>query len=326
MLDRLKANRRWLALSALVALNAVLITLVFAQHATQAVPGAVVPGEVVSASATAPVTSATPRRPAGDSSSTDPNQSAPPTREPSPVQSSSPGPSASPSTGAPRRLLTANSAKIAWRAVEGDCDRQSPVEVTTDGGRTWRTTETGIYGIARLQAYGETAVFAVGADRDCEPTYAWITSPKASWRTDQSVMWDVWYRYPEGRDRIHAPGGRSFRPCGGDIVTLAGLGSDRAAVLCEDGRIRTMTRGQGWQTVLSDSGGTAITTDKDRFLVVRVRSDCAGIVLQHIDAAEAEPRDHGVCRMLSVDRDGPVAAAGVGDVTWMWAGHDTVVS
>ena len=80
--------------------------------------------------------------------------------------------------GAPSRLLAANSGRVAWRATSTDCKGKAVVEVTTNGGRSWSKTNPGLTAIVRLKAYGDSSVFAIGADTSADPMYAWINGPK----------------------------------------------------------------------------------------------------------------------------------------------------
>ena len=140
------------------------------------------------------------------------------------------------------------------------------VEVTTNGGRSWSKTKPGLTAIVRLKAYGDSAVFAVGADSKCRPTYAWINGPQQEWQRDRTRIENVWYRSPDDPDEVHAPSGRMSRPCGDDLVDLAGLGTFQAAVLCADGRIRTDAEGRSWQTVQKRSRVVSINADDEGFV------------------------------------------------------------
>ena len=140
------------------------------------------------------------------------------------------------------------------------------VEVTTDAGRSWSKTKPGLTAIVRLKAYSDTAVFAVGADSRCRPTYAWITGPDQTWHRDRSRVTDIWYRSPGDLDEVHAPSGRKSRPCGDALVSLAGLGTFQAAALCADGRIRTDAEGRSWKTVQQRSKVLSLNADDDRFV------------------------------------------------------------
>jgi hypothetical protein len=296
-------------LAILVVLNVVLLTALFVR---QTGTGAVIVG--------APPTLAVPTaQPSGSTRtafpSPRPEASASPSATPEPE---APHPSSTPRATEPRRLMAANSARVAWRAAEGTCSKRARVEVTTDGGRTWRKTDPGVRGLVRLRAYGETSVFAVGADKNCKPTYAWTSSPRGNWRQDSSIIFDVWFRYPDDKDLVHAPGGRKFRPCGSDLVAFAGIGTYQAAGLCGDGRIRTIAAGRGWQTVLAGSGAVTLNADDAAFTAARVLPGCDGLVVQRFSAAgRGLSRSNEGCRPGPTDGS-PVGVATDGDRVWLW--------
>ena len=217
--------------------------------------------------------------------------------------------------------MAVNSSTVGWRATVGGCRDKASVEVTTDGGATWRSTDPGIRGIVRLKSYGNGSVFAIGADSNCQPAYAWIRSPDGSWQTDSAMADRTWFRSVDQPNQVHAPGGRLFTPCGSGLADLAGLGGFHAAVLCTDGRIRTLPGGNSWKTVMTDSSARALNADDSRFVVAMIADGCAGVVVQRFDAdgtgLTSEPRP---CHAIPVkSTTGPLGVAIRGDATWVWS-------
>ncbi|WP_375423628.1 hypothetical protein [uncultured Friedmanniella sp.] len=327
MPDLLRRSGPKLAVGGLVVLNVVLIgalALRAPEPVTSAVPAA------------GPTISDTPRATSSPSPSGSPTRSAspsaPPSTSASPSPSASPKPSASssasadpptdsspqPGSGRPR-VLAASSGRIAWRAEPSRCGSSATVEVTTDGGRHWTARDPGIGSVVRLKTYGDDAVFAIGADSRCRPTYAWTTGPREPWQHDRSLVRDIWFRRPGALDTVHAPSGKQSRPCGGDLVSLAGLGTYQAAVLCGDGRIRTDDVGRSWRTVATRTGALSLNADDLGFVAAVVRPGCSGTVIARFDqAGTGLGRSAGRCRKASAS-SGSTAVAIRDGATWLWA-------
>lgn len=216
-------------------------------------------------------------------------------------------------------LLAANSDRLAWRAQQSRCGTETSVDVSEDGGKSWRSTDPGIGSIVRLKTYGASSVFAVGADDDCRPTYAWIDEPSGSWSRDAGRTNTLWYRTPGDLDLVHAPGDGTSRPCGKSLVGLAGLGTFQAAALCADGRLRTVDQGRGWRTAKADLTALSVNADDDRFVAALQRKGCRGVVVRAFDAdGSGLDGSAGRCRKPApTDRE--IAVAHQGDAVWLWA-------
>lgn len=275
--------------------------------------------------------------PAGEAEMT-PSPSGSPTASPSGSPSPSSGPSSSPSASDspssdgedsgtssepdeldPRpALLAANSDRVAWRAQQGRCGSETSVDVSEDGGRSWRATAPGIGSIVRLKTFGSSSVFAVGADDDCRPTYAWINEPRGSWSRDAGRTDSLWYRTPGDLDLVHAPGDGTSRPCGKSLVGLAGLGTFQAAALCADGRLRTVDQGRGWRTTKTGLTALSVNADDDRFVVALQRKGCRGVIVRTFDAdGSGLDGSAGRCRKPApADRE--ITVAHQGDAVWLW--------
>lgn len=245
----------------------------------------------------------------------------------SPLPSNSASNSASSSPGAlqtdqPRRLLAANSDRIAWRADPAGCGGNSKVEVTTDGGKTWRRTDTGLTSVVRLKATGGASVFAIGADKNCNPVYASADAPDASWQRDESLLQSTWFRTPNNLGMVHDPQGQTSNPCGKHgLVDLAGLGTSQAIVLCGKGRLRVRNGGQGWHTALKTSGVVALNADDNRFVMAELRPTCDGWLIQQLTLRGDELSNGKRHCASSSSSDPNLVAVGIRSrTTWLWSG------
>lgn len=225
--------------------------------------------------------------------------------------------------GGSRRLLAADSDQVAWRAETGDCNTPATVEVTTDGGDSWRATDPGIRSIVRLKAFGSDAVFAIGADADCKPTYAWIEGPDKKWQRDASQTSDKWYRVPSDQNQIHDAEGKTSRPCDDGVAALAGLGTYQAAVLCNDGRIRTRDQGRDWRTVDGKSGAVALNADNSRFVAAVTDQRCKdGLSIRIFDVdGNGLARGSGSCRRAPARATHRTAVSNIYTQVWLWSGQ-----
>ena len=161
---------------------------------------------------------------------------------PSASGTSSASPTATESASGPdrsTRMLAVSSDTLAWRAVFSPCPGESDLEVSRNGGRTWRATKSGLKSVSRLRAYGDSGVFAVGGATDCEDRYVATDGPGKSWAPNDRLLGEAWYRIPTTPNRVHAPDGRTSEPCGDELRDFAGLGDLAAAALCADGTVRT---------------------------------------------------------------------------------------
>ena len=157
------------AIGGLVLLNLVLLALLALRQ----------PTEVVSAQPAAPPTETSPA-PRSTSTATVGDSTLAPSADSTPSASES---SAGPATESPSdgdrstRMLAVSSDTLAWRAVSGRCPNDSEVEVSRDGGRTWRATKPGLKSVSRIRAYSESSVFAVGGSAHCYTRYVATGGP-----------------------------------------------------------------------------------------------------------------------------------------------------
>ena len=297
-----------LAVGGLVALNLVLIgALVLRDPVRIGVPADPVPASSPSSLFSTPAAT-TP----GPMPSATPSSSS--TQSPSPL--ASPDEPKKKSTGSDR-LLAANSAQVAWRAKSTDCKGDAKVELTTNGGKSWSRTDPGLTAIVRLKAYGDGSVFAIGADNKCRATYAWIAGPEGTWQQDRSQVDSIWFQNPDDLDEVHAPGGRTTKPCGEDLVDFAGFGTFEAAARCADDRIRTTTNGRLWNTVQKNSEVISLNADDNGFVAAGTSEGCKGVVVRRFESAGQGLRARGTCRP-KVKADGSTVVSIRSQDTWLW--------
>lgn len=299
------AGKHWasVAIIALLLLNVVLIVPLFMGRSN--VPG----GAVASPAGTRTVspTQGSPSPSAGDVSSSASNSILKP--------------------GQPRRLLAMASEQIAWRAEPADCGHTSKIEVTTDGGKTWRVTDAGLKSVVRLKAFGGSSVFAIGADKNCKPAYAMAASPDASWHRDDSVLPGTWFRMPGALNTVHDPQDNTSQPCGKDgLVDLAGLGTQQAAALCGDGKLRIRDGGAGWHTAVRKSRGIALNADNPRFVMAQVRGTCDGVAVQAFSLGDnnvSTQKRH--CLKGALNNSDSVAVSNRLGTIMVWSGDQVTV-
>ena len=320
MPDSLKGNWPKMAIGGLVLLNLVLLALLLLRGPTEVTAE---PAARPSETTQLPLSTPDPTATAGDATSS---------AEPTPsVTSSSTNPAGTESTpdaGLSTRLLAVSSDTLAWRAVFGPCPTDSELEVSRDGGRTWRSTPSGLKSVSRLRAYSDSSVFAVGGAEDCETRYVATGGPEESWAPNGRLLGQTWYRVPKQPNRVHAPNGRTSSPCEEQLRDFAGLGDQNAAAVCADGTVRTtQDGGRTWQDLGGVSTALALGADEQVYALAMRREGCDGVTLALLPP-EAEGVNGKLVRCAPVDRDEIYElAVGVrGPVVWLWSGEEVKVS
>ena len=227
-----------------------------------------------------------------------------------------------------KRLLAVNSATLAWRAVLGDCPTDPKLEVSRNGGRTWRSIDSGLRSISRMRSYDEASVFAVGGDVECKARYTAIRGPGESWTVNSRFLGQTWYRLPTEHNRIHAPGGRRSSPCDDQLRDFAGLGTAGAAAVCRDGRLLlTQDGGRRWRDLDGAASGRAVGADERVYVLAMPKAGCTGIGVVLLTPGAREIESESVrCAPLGGAADTELAVAVRGQVLWLWAGDEVTVS
>lgn len=269
-----------------------------------------------------------PDQAAAEGSAALPTQAVSPSADsPSPTPAVTDSPSAVPTlvSDKPRELLAVNSDQIAWRAEASGCGQDSKIEVTTDGGKTWRVTDSGLKSVVRLRAFGDSSVFAIGADSDCNPVYAVDAYPGDEWQQDSSMLSDTWFRMPNDLNTVHDPQDKTSQPCGTvGLVDFAGQGNTKAVALCGDGSLRTRDGGGGWQTAVKHSDAVALNADDNQFVMVERSSQCHGLAVQRFSVQDGTIKTvkRTQCFKVSDPDRNDVAVSNRGSIIWLWSGKD----
>lgn len=241
-----------------------------------------------------------------------------------PQSSSSPDPHDGDSQ--PGWLLANDSDQIAWRAKPADCHSApsgaGTIEVTSDGGKTWQSSDPGLSTVVGLVASGASGAIAIGADKNCKPAYVRIDAPDGHWQQDKSALDSAWYVTPGDLNTVHEPHGSMSKPCDTlGLVNLAAVDNKQAAVLCSDGSVRTRVGGQDWTKVKAGPGVVAISASPKRFVMASQLKACNGLSIRRFELTSAglnlwRPQ----CAKLPHVDPTAVAVGLAHGSTWVWSG------
>lgn len=139
------------------------------------------------------------------------------------------------------RLLTMSSDTQGWRATVGNCETPGLVEATDDGGKTWQgVADVDLAPVSRIQAVEQDTVFVIGGDpNSCDAKYLISYTSGAEWEARSQPLQGSWYRAPRNHNEVRASTGNRSTPCGGEIIDLAAIDDQNAAVLCTGGSVRS---------------------------------------------------------------------------------------
>jgi hypothetical protein len=220
---------------------------------------------------------------------------APTTPAETPTSTATPTPSTSTTTtaaatpGVPlTTVVAAVDGSVAWRATVGSCGSGgAAVQLSTDGGKTWRNRTAPYPVITRIQPTDASKAFAVGADPSCTMAVRTTSDGGGTWPGTGSLA-DTLARDAKDATKIHVPGGRTVGPCGSvPVVDLARNSTSGAQVLCADGKVLSSADdGQTWSeagtvpsafAMDSKQVGAAVTA-----FVARTLASCLGVQLSTV--------------------------------------------
>ena len=309
----MKRRRRLAATLGLVVLVLIDIALVFAAlRITGRSSATEVPSSDVTASSSV---DGPPTTPAGPST-------------PAPTTATSTAPTNVP--GVPLTVIvSAVDGSLAWRATVGSCaSGGAAVQISTDGGKTWRNRTSPYAVVTRIQATDASKGFVVGAAQDCSMGVKQTTDGGGTWPGNGSLA-DTLARDPKDPTKVRAPGSRTVAPCGSSpVVDLARNSVSGAQVLCADGTIHSSNDdGQTWPEAGRVTSGLALDSKlvggSATAYVARTAEGCAGVQVSTV--AGGQVSDLGCAPVdVSAGRPGKVAlAVPAPDAGWLVVGGTT---
>jgi hypothetical protein len=316
MLGPVRRKRRILPLAVLVllvAVNAFLIGLLLRSQSG------------VTAEPTGQLTiSSLPTEPAASSPAQGDSSSVSPTPEPSS------SPSNDQEVAVSTRLLLATSAKKAWRATVGDCQKVGRVERSVDGGKSWRRTVDPALGpLVRLGVESGGKLYVLGGSgKDCSIRYvSYSTDGAIAAQTDNPH--GVWYRDPKDPDRIQGPDSARATPCKEQhVVGLASLSRSEALLVCTRGSAMvTSDSGKSWKGAAELVGTMAVGAGRGRYWVAGEGENCDGIAVRSLSFTGGRlSNGRSLCIAGLTVTPGRIAIDVTGKAIWIWAGDKVQVS
>lgn len=129
-------------------------------------------------------------------------------------------------------------------AIRGQCDgdAKGKLVVSTNGGASTVTADTGLSSILAVSAESSTRLRIVGAEADCSVKRLLSTDGGGTWSADPDD--DLWYPNPKDPAKIVSPQGSSEPGC--TVTSLSQVGENFGRVSCSDGTLRGSGDGQNW--------------------------------------------------------------------------------
>jgi hypothetical protein len=224
-------------------------------------------------------------------------------------------------------IVSAVDGSLAWRATAGKCGAGgAAVQVTTDGGKTWRNRTSPFAVITRVQASDATKGFLVGADSACSMAVRTTSDAGATWPGTGSLA-DTMARDAKDATKVRAPGGQTVAPCGTDVVVdLARNSTNGAEVLCAGGAIRSSgDDGRTWPESGRVTSGLALDSKvvggKVTAYVAWTKPGCAGVQISTV--IEGNVSDLGCAAAEGVTPGEVALAAPTTDSGWLLVGSAT---
>jgi hypothetical protein len=221
----------------------------------------------------------------------------------------------------------------AWRFTSGSCRTGgATLALTTNGGTTWKSVESPLAMLARVQASDTERVVLLGAQSDCRLTTQRSGDAGLTWAPGGSPQ--MWFRDPQQAAEVTNSNGRVATPCGraGSVASLVAVSAGAALALCEDGKtVETADAGATW--VETGRGLVALAIDAQvvsgrlAATVAGVSDNCDGLAITTISSG-ASTRvgcvDVGID--LGPQLRGRISLASAGDHWWLAIGADTFTS
>ena len=226
------------------------------------------------------------------------------------------------------RTLSAVDGQVAWRAERGSCDAQAVIEVTDDGGASWRPTQPSAVGgrqVLWLWAQDDDyAQAVVTTGDDCTVDGIRTFTSGDFWQSNDDALGAA--AYLDGSFAMVTPSGVAA-PCDAPVQVAEDVA---ITVLCADGTLQRSTdEGANWATS-TVAGAVSFSPTTDGFaLAVQGAPSCQGIAVlylsqQGFDEGTA-PAETGLCVSGAVDPAATVLDAD-DDAVWLWSGAEVGIA
>ena len=226
---------------------------------------------------------------------------------------------------APQRQI-AQFENLAVRSQVGTCTDPGTLEISTDGGQAWSTSEsfaaTTATQVLRLIPVSTSNIFVVALNTDSEPQIYGTTDQGATWQQPVSAL-GTWYLDPSNPTQLPAPGGAKAISC--EAISIAPRTDSNVDVLCADGSlISTSDGGATWsESVVGDGVLNIAHSNGDRLLIAHHPDQCSGVQLSVNVPAEGATCVHAE---PSESDAGQIAATQFGDSILAWVGETQFIS
>lgn len=226
---------------------------------------------------------------------------------------------------APQRQI-AQFENLAVRSQVGTCTDPGTLEISTDGGQAWSTSEsfaaTTATQILRLIPVSTSNIFVVALNAECEPRIYGTTDQGATWQQPVSPV-GTWYLDPSNPTQLPAPGGAKEISC--EAISIAPRTDSNVDALCADGSlISTSDGGTTWSEPVAGDGVLNIAhSNSGRLLIAQNPDQCTGVQL-----SANVPAEGATCVRAELGESdaGQIAATRFGDSILAWVGETQFIS
>ncbi|WP_253692749.1 hypothetical protein [Corynebacterium glutamicum] len=226
---------------------------------------------------------------------------------------------------APQRQI-AQFENLAVRSQVGTCTDPGTLEISTDGGQAWSTSEsfaaTTATQVLRLIPVSTSNIFVVALNTDCEPQIYGTTDQGATWQQPVSAL-GTWYLDPSNPTQLPAPGGAKAISC--EAISIAPRTDSNVDVLCADGSLTsTIDGGATWSDPAAGDGVLNVAhSNSDRLLIIQNPDQCSGVQL-----SVNVPAEGTTCLEAELGESdaGQIAATQFGDSILAWVSETQFIS
>lgn len=227
---------------------------------------------------------------------------------------------------APQRQITQYE-NVAVRAEVGTCTEPGKLEISTNAGETWVSsesfTETSATQVLRLIPVSTSNFFVVALNADCEPRIYGTINQGQTWQEPVSAV-GTWYLNPSSPTQLAAPGGSKTIGC--EALSISARSDSDVDVLCAGGQfISTVDGGLTWSNPVHIDGALNVGhSNGDRVLMAQQPGVCRGIQF----STGMQESDNSICLETELlgQEAGQIAATRFGETILAWVGQTQFIS